>query len=299
MPLRPLDNALPLAPERTKKPAKVIAPVQNQPDSGVNDENSVPIPPATTDAAIDYVSSENLKPFPDPDTKIKGLLEGLESKDWLRVCGSLNDARRFALYHSSHLLPILEKVMQVLLMATKSPRSALCKTSIMASADVFNAFGDKLLEGPTSGVFEQLLLQLLLKASQDKRFVCEEADRALNSMVGSMTPLPLLHRLRAYVTHANLRVRAKTAVSIFHCASKMDLEAMEEYGLVALVQVAGDLLNDRLPEAREAARGIVGSIYEKVTEKEDRKQEAWHAFCQSNLHASHAQSLVKVISSSQ
>lgn len=65
------------------------------------------------------------------------------------------------------------------------------------------------------------LLQLLLKASQDKRFVCEEADRALNIMVGSFTPLPLQQKLRAYVKHANLRVRAKAAVSISNCVSKM------------------------------------------------------------------------------
>lgn len=65
------------------------------------------------------------------------------------------------------------------------------------------------------------LLQLLLKASQDKKFVCEEADRALNSMVASLTPLPLLHKLRAYVKHSNLRVRAKAAVSISTCVSKM------------------------------------------------------------------------------
>ena len=65
------------------------------------------------------------------------------------------------------------------------------------------------------------LLQLLLKASQDKRFVCEEADKALNTMVGSMTPLPLLSKLRVYVSHANFRVRAKAAISISNCVSKM------------------------------------------------------------------------------
>lgn len=65
------------------------------------------------------------------------------------------------------------------------------------------------------------LLQLLLKSSQDKRFVCEEADKALNAMVGSMKPLPLLNKLRAYVSHANLRIRAKAAIYISNCVSKM------------------------------------------------------------------------------
>jgi hypothetical protein len=37
----------------------------------------------------------------------QGLVEELDSKDWTKVCESLNDVRRFALYHSLLLLPIL------------------------------------------------------------------------------------------------------------------------------------------------------------------------------------------------
>lgn len=65
------------------------------------------------------------------------------------------------------------------------------------------------------------LLQLLLKASQDKKFVCEEADKTLKAMVESMTPLPLFHKLHNYVKHSNMRIRAKAAVSMSHCVSKM------------------------------------------------------------------------------
>ncbi|CAL5337856.1 unnamed protein product [Camellia sinensis] len=262
MALRPIDNALPITPERPKKQTKVALPIQKQSDVTVNDENKAPFPPTTIDATIDYISSENLKPLPDPEIKIQSLVEGLESKDWLKVCDSLNNARR-------------EKVMLVLVKAMKNPRSALCKTSIMASSDIFSAFGDQLLLEPTtSDPFDHLLLQLLLKASQDKRFVCEEADKALKAMVGSMTPLPLLQKLGASVSHSNLRIRAKAAISMSHCASKMGIGAIEEFGLVSLVQLAADLLNDRLPEAREAARSMVASIYEKFTENEEEKLES-------------------------
>ncbi|KAI5401421.1 hypothetical protein KIW84_066043 [Lathyrus oleraceus] len=110
----------------------------------------------------------------------------------------------------------------------------------------------------------QQLLQLLLKASQDKRFVCEEAERALGSMVGSMTPLPLLQKLRVSVSHKNLRIRAKAAVSLYKCVSKMVNEEMEEFGMEKLIEVATDLVNDRLPEARDAARSIATSVYEAI-----------------------------------
>ncbi|XP_059598782.1 uncharacterized protein LOC100853515 [Vitis vinifera] len=106
MALRSLDNALPTTLERPKKQAKVAVSIQKQSDFGVNDENKAPLPP-TADATIDYISFENLKVMPDPETQITGLTEGLDSKDWAKVCESLNDARRFALYHSALMAPIL------------------------------------------------------------------------------------------------------------------------------------------------------------------------------------------------
>jgi ribosomal protein L11 methylase PrmA len=72
---------------------------------------------------------------------------------------------------------------------------------------------------------------------------------------------------------------------------------MKEFGLVALVQMAADLLNDRLPEAREAARSVVISVYEAFTENEEQKQEAWQSFGQSNLPPVQAQSMVKIVPS--
>ncbi|CAK9318518.1 unnamed protein product [Citrullus colocynthis] len=291
MALRPIDNALPVTPERPKKQAKVAVPIQKR-----NDENQAPLPPSA-DASIDYVSSENLKPLTDPDSN--NFIEGLDSKDWVKVCESLNNARRLAIFHSDLLLPSLEKVMVVLMKSMKNPRSALIKTSIMASADIFNAFGDRLLDASTSNPFDQLLLQLLLKASQDKKFVCEEADKALKALVQSMTPLPLLQKLRPYVSHSNLRVRAKAASPISNCVSKMGLEEMKQCGIVPLLQMASDLLNDRLPEAREAARSIVMGMFKAFTENEEEKQEAWQSFCQANLSPIHAQSLLKVVTSSQ
>lgn len=45
----------------------------------------------------------------------------------------------------------------VVVKSMKNPRSALCKTSIMAASDIFNAYGEKLLDSSDSGAFEQLV----------------------------------------------------------------------------------------------------------------------------------------------
>ncbi|CAA7057565.1 unnamed protein product [Microthlaspi erraticum] len=295
MALRNLDNALPISQERPKKLPKL----SKQPEIGVNDENN-PVPPP--ESTVDYVASEDLKPFPDPESSAQRLLEELASKDWIKVCESLNNTRRFAVFHSSLLLPILEKLIVVMVKAMKNPRSALCKTSIMTCSDIFKAYGEKLLEASHLRSMDDLILQLLMKASQDKKFVCEEAEKALNTMVNSVARLPLLRKLKTYVRHSNPRVRAKAAVSTSNCVSKMELKEMEEFGMVMIAQMAADLLSDKLPEAREAARSMVNSVYEKFTwneEEEDEvesKQEAWKKFCEKNVTGLNAQAMIKIVS---
>lgn len=71
MALRSLDNALPITPERPKKQAKTIisAHKEKQSDHSGNDENKAPLP--QPDATIEYIPSENLKPFQDPTSKIR------------------------------------------------------------------------------------------------------------------------------------------------------------------------------------------------------------------------------------
>lgn len=70
MALRPIDNALPVAPERPKKHLQVVSvPLQKQSEVGVNDENKAPLPPSNS--PIDYISSDNLKPISDPESKIQ------------------------------------------------------------------------------------------------------------------------------------------------------------------------------------------------------------------------------------
>uniref|UniRef100_A0A7N1A1Y4 TOG domain-containing protein n=1 Tax=Kalanchoe fedtschenkoi TaxID=63787 RepID=A0A7N1A1Y4_KALFE len=226
MALRQIHNAL-LPPPDHRRPSKKPSPNPTPPPPmPLQDENAAPADAAA--AAIDYVASEHLQPLTDPDLTILGLVEGLESADWIQICDSLNDLRRFAIHHSPLLLPVLEKALIVTVKAMKNPRSALCKTSIMAASDIFTAFGDTLLleETVTADSFDQLLLQLLLKASQDKKFVCEEADRALKMMAVSMTPLPLLRKLQKHVTHTNPRIRAKASVSVSNCVSKMVLQQL-------------------------------------------------------------------------
>ena len=106
-----------------------------------------------------------------------------------------------------------------------------------------------------------------------------------------------------------------------------EIVTMKEFGLSALLQVSAELLNDRLPEAREAARSIVSSTHaafckeaalkekgkeleetlkEEVHEQEKVKEPevsavaaAWESLCALSLSPISAQAVAKIVSQLQ
>jgi hypothetical protein len=74
------------------------------------------------------------------------LLERLDSKEWLVVCEALTHTRQLSIFHTKLLLPILDVVVGLVIKSVKNPRSALCKTALMTSTDLFKAYGDQLLD---------------------------------------------------------------------------------------------------------------------------------------------------------
>lgn len=65
--------------------------------------------------------------------------------------------------------------------------------------------------------------------------------------------------------------------------------------MAELIEVAADLLNDRLPEARDAARSIATSMYKALTKDSEEMMELWQSFCQSKLPPIHALSILKIV----
>jgi heparan-alpha-glucosaminide N-acetyltransferase len=117
-------------------------------------------------------------------------------------------------------------------------------------------------------------------------------------------------------------MRGEGAHEVF--VEMQDIETMKEFGLSALLQVSAELLNDRLPEAREAARSIVSSTHAafckeaalkeekeqeegesavaaagKETEQEEEKSAvdaAWESLCALSLSPISALAVAKIVS---
>ncbi|KAL0554884.1 hypothetical protein IC582_008814 [Cucumis melo] len=262
----------------------------------VNGENSNPGAEVGS-SEVEYIESENLTDLEDVSSSLKTLLAGLESKDWVVVCGALNNTRRLAIYHREDMLDMLGDVISLLVKSMKNPRSAVCKTALMTSADIFSAYNDKMIES-----LDPILVQLLLKSSQDKRFVCEAAEKALVAMTSSFSPELLLPKLEPYLKNRNPRIRAKASMCFCRSVPRLGVEGIRAYGIDKLIQTAASQLSDQLPESREAARILLlelQSVYEKfpnlpTTMPEDPEKGSWEDFCQSKLSPLSAQAVLRV-----
>ncbi|XP_047324098.1 uncharacterized protein LOC124927688 [Impatiens glandulifera] len=246
---------------------------------------------------VEYIDSENLTDVDNVEMSLKTFVEGLRSKEWILVCEALNDVRRLSIYHKEMLVGMLVEVIPLIVKSLKNPRSAVCKTAIMTSADIFIAYNDQLIDE-----LDPMLLQLLLKSSQDKRFVCEAAERALIAMTTWLSPALLLPKLQPYLKNRNPRIRAKASLCFCRSVPRLGNEGIKAFGMDKLVEIAAAQLSDQLPESREAARTLLvelQSAYEKCQEAEDAavvessEKNSWEIFCQSKLSALNAQAVLR------
>ncbi|KAK1310953.1 hypothetical protein QJS10_CPA08g01692 [Acorus calamus] len=197
------------------------------------------------------------------------------------------------------LLEFLGNVIPLIVKSLKNPRSAVCKTAIMTSADIFKVYSDHIVDS-----IEPLLVQLLLKSSQDKRFVCEAAERALIAMTTWVSPTLLLPKLIPHLKHKNPRIRAKASMCVSRSVPQLGVEGIKAYGIDKLIQIAASQLSDQLPESREAARSLaleLQSVYEKVKpppteDSEQIETGSWEGFCQEKLSPLNAQAVLRVTS---
>ncbi|KAI7731167.1 hypothetical protein M8C21_006575 [Ambrosia artemisiifolia] len=249
---------------------------------------------------VEYIESEKLDDLKDFDMSLKMLIPGLESKDWVLICEALNNVRRLSIYHKEALEDIMDTVISLLVKSLKNPRSAVCKTGIMTCADVFKAFGDKIID-----FLDPLFVQLVLKSSQDKRFVCDAAEKALVALTTWVSPVLLLPKLQPYLKNRNPRIRAKASMCFSRSVRGLGVDEIKSYGIDKLIQIAAAQLSDQLPESREAARALLLELqtaYEKSqvlapehdTPSEEPSIHSWEQFCESKLSKLSAQAVIRV-----
>ncbi|KAJ8630435.1 hypothetical protein MRB53_023758 [Persea americana] len=252
---------------------------------------------------VEYIESENLNDIEDVGTSLSTLLARLDAKDWVLVCEALNHVRQLSIFHKEAMLEMLGNVVTLIVKSLKSPRSAVCKTAIMTSADILKVYSDHIIDS-----LDPMLVQLLLKSSQDKRFVCEAAERTLITMTTWISPSLLLPKLQPYLKHKNPRIRAKASMCICRSVPRLGMDGINAYGIDKLIQIAASQLSDQLPESREAARTLaleLQTVYKEfnvpqaAAESGDLVIDSWEDFCQAKLSPLSAQAILRVTSVSK
>ncbi|KAG0498269.1 hypothetical protein HPP92_002576 [Vanilla planifolia] len=240
---------------------------------------------------VEYVETERLTDLPSVETTLDTLMVRLDSKDWVTVCEALNNVRQLSIYHKEKLVALFPDLIPKIVKSLKNPRSALCKTAIMTCGDIFKFHNDSIID-----FLDPLLLQLLLKSSQDKRFVCEASETALIAMTTWISPSLLLPKLQPHLKSKNPRVRAKASICFSRSVPRLGSEGMKAYGISSLIQIAAAQLSDQLPESREAARALAAELQASF---ERESSVSWEAFCQAELTALSAQAILRVTSASK
>jgi len=296
---------------------KLLKPLPDKPV----DCTKLPDGPEPTVIEIEYPDTEDLVPVEgDPAVVLTDSLSGMNSPEWVDGCAALVMMRRLARHHAAVCAPAFPDALPAIVKAIRSLRSALSKTAIMTARDLFLCDAPAMLPICNTGSVAQpvnsLLAQLLLKAaSNDKKFVIEEAQKALITMTETLDPSQFLRLLLPYTEHKNPKVRGKAANVAAACVHRMNNTHLTAYGLDVVLKLAARLISDNTPEARDAAKklGIAVKIClddqetveqlgleihapDVVEEGEEQPPPLtmWEYYCQSTLGASKAVAVLKI-----
>lgn len=256
---------------------RLVAAPENHPD----DIRAVVLPtgPEPTDPSlIDiYPSRASFVPYPAEElpSTTSSIVEHIGATNWLAQVNAMNELRRLVTHHVTDCDALLTKnsaiIFPAIIKAIKSPRSNVSKSAIMTVRDLFELLprpmGTEL--GKDAGLTNTngLLMVLLTKAaSNDKKFVVDEALGALDSMCDCVeAEIVLRPALSGAAEHKNPKVRGRCFVllrSVVANAPDLDGLLLSCEGALSSVVVACDRgTTDNTPEARECAREVMCAVF--------------------------------------
>ena len=267
----PCDAAPPkrrLAPEE-----KLLKPLPDKPQECTK----LPDGPEPIVIEIEYIATEDLQPLDgDVATSLSESLQGIASPDWVEACSALTVLRRAATHHAAACIPALPQAAPSVIKSAKSLRSTLSKTAIMTLRDLYLSCPDVMLPltdigGPAQPLTSALAQLLLKAASNDKKFVIEEAQRTIITMAEKLPHVEFLALLIPYTEHKNMIVRGKAASVAATTIERFSPTDIHAYGFTVLLNTTARLISDNTPEARDGAKRLAVVIKDAFENEEISK----------------------------
>eukprot|EP01025_Chloroclados_australasicus_P012000 TRINITY_DN1544_c0_g1_i1.p1 TRINITY_DN1544_c0_g1~~TRINITY_DN1544_c0_g1_i1.p1 ORF type:complete len:594 (-),score=63.29 TRINITY_DN1544_c0_g1_i1:151-1842(-) len=215
-----------------------------------------------------YVTCDDLTPLQDPLQTAKNIGQLLTTTDWLKICDHINCFRSLAVFNKEYLTEeVLTEAVPKLLKYVKNPRSSVCKNALICVTDLISSLEDQFVPfldtGGTKQPLNSVLATLLMKASaNDKKFVTEATQDALNAAATYISPEKLLELILPYTSHRNPKVRGQAAILLYKCLQKLSSGELQDLGMDKILNNCGNLICDKTQEARDSARQCIPIIKE-------------------------------------
>ena len=204
----------------------------------------------------DSVARESPQPVLNPDNALRDALRYLSSDDWEVKCDGVALLRRLTAHHSDTLHTQLKSVILAVVREVKNLRSQVSRSAIQCLCELYSSLGRAMdLD------LDVTVQALLIKGGEVSGFIRNDVDRALNVMVGGVTPSRAVLTLTTFgVSHRNMAVRKTTAQTLHSLVEQAGSEQVVQNSremFERILPAAIQFTMDGSPEARYYGRAIV------------------------------------------
>eukprot|EP00210_Caulerpa_lentillifera_P009741 g9290.t1 len=246
----------------------------------------------------EYIPTEKLVPLDDAKAKLESILLELDSKNWQEMVNGINNVRRLVVHNSELAKSMLDSLVTFVLQLVKNPRSLVSKTAVLCITDMVSHLGDEMIQfldvgGPQKPAMS-VLCQLFLKSTTDKQFVVEEVQKTLKVIGERLSTDKTVDLLVPYTQHKNQKIRGKAGLVLVNVVDRIQDFEFTDPVLIKLLQVAANLITDKTPDAREAAKHLISKLRSvhsaQQRPNEDKKANQSDAVVDINVTTSTAKS---------
>ena len=247
----------------------------------------VPEGVASEDDVVTVLASDAIQPSKEPAEEMQNSLKRLNSAQWSVSFVAVESIRRMAIHHSASLIPHLKVALKRVLECSTNLRSAVAKNALFALDDIIRNVKEEILfktvdnegrkRGPTAldepPLVDQLVATLINTTASDKKFLRDNSNRALFSLISCVPHKDVLSALLKCANHKRSKVRGRVAIFVEKCLGHMGSDKVKEIFLTGvtspqrlqiIIKKLSKLFNGHVQDSRMGAAGALKHLFVAV-----------------------------------
>mmetsp|Transcript_21087 Transcript_21087/g.26922 ORF Transcript_21087/g.26922 Transcript_21087/m.26922 type:complete len:418 (+) Transcript_21087:156-1409(+) len=188
------------------------------------------------------------------------------TKSWIEQYEAVDSIRRLAIHHKDILAPHLPKIVPFLQNGVGSLRSAMCRNTLFAVAEVYHHLANRHASALRVGI-DKTIEVVLAKSINDKRFIATAGIAAAEEIASSVASFKTLFSFLSHSNSKSAKMLTQTAKCSVICLKHMDPNAeIKESRLDDVIKAAANLESGRSVDARKPAQEILRIIFKSTDE---------------------------------